>query len=177
MYKCSKCETETKNGFFLYTGRFVCKTCYQMEPWHTDRFTIEDNQVIRKTPYDGLSEEAQRSKFIEFAYNIFGNKLAPAAYRMMKQYRAKHSWIEMTRAMEYFYLVRRNSTDKAKNNIGIIPYVIEEAKAFYEKENVKVENQTRALIQGVKKYNETTREEVKVKNTTRKDKQINLEDL
>lgn len=177
MYKCSKCGKETKDSHYDYTGVFVCKSCAKIEPWHTDRFSIEDGIIIRKTPYEGLTEEQQREKFIEFAFNLLGG-LDNRAYALMKNYAKKYSWLDMTRALEYFYLIKRNPVAKANKNVGIIPHVIEDSQKFYKRENMKIEVKTNAFIEAVKKSQNVETKVFEIKEKEKNDnKKIDLSSL
>ena len=52
---------------------------------------------------------------------------------LMKKYKEEfnYTYSGMLKALIYFYDIKGNSTDKAYGSIGILPYVYEEAKAYY----------------------------------------------
>lgn len=47
--------------------------------------------------------------------------------------------------LKYFYEVKKNSTSKSKGSIGIIPFVYDEAKYYYEKQAKKADEISKAI--------------------------------
>lgn len=67
----------------------------------------------------------------------------------------------MTKALEYFYKVQKNSIEKANNGIGIIPWVYEEAQKYYEKRE-KMEKDMKEAIEYSKNKEEVEEKTRKV---------------
>jgi hypothetical protein len=69
----------------------------------------------------------------------------PANFKLANIYLQQGiSYREMYFVLRYFYEIRHNSIDKANNRIGIIPYVLDEARTYYlnlEKEKNELSNQ------------------------------------
>ena len=66
--------------------------------------------------------------------NHKNNKIASRTFSLIPQYLKKgYTYYGMKRALEYFYVIKGNDISKANNSIGIIPYVYEEAEAWYHK--------------------------------------------
>jgi hypothetical protein len=61
----------------------------------------------------------------------------------------------MLRAMEWYYLVKRNDKKKAKNSIGIIPYIYEEANNYYNFFSNKTKKQYQNFLEAEKRAKET----------------------
>ena len=138
MHKCQHCGEITKQGYYDYTGKFTCQKCLPLvHQYHFDIFTIEQGAVKKTVPAIGMDNSAQRAYTIDFAYRIFNNKLNPAAYRLLSYYVDKkgYTYLGIVRALEYFYIIKKNSIAKSKNNIGIIPYIYTEAQTYYQNYN------------------------------------------
>lgn len=137
MFKCRYCGTSTKKGNYDYEGCFVCQDCSATHNYlHFDNFDIIDGEVRRTSPVENLTESEQRVKLINLIHIIFNNNVNKGAYRLINLYLKKgYSYLDMIRALEYFYIIKKNSTKKSNNNIGIIPYVVEEAREYYELKN------------------------------------------
>lgn len=135
--KCTICETSTENGVYNAKHNYVCRDCLKMfTNLHVDDFRIENRNVVQTSPYCNMTQDEQRSACIEFLYTLLDQKIAPRSFSMLKNYIKKgYSWIGITRAMEWFYLVKRNDISKAKGSLGIVPYVYDEAQLYYDKLN------------------------------------------
>lgn len=53
--------------------------------------------------------------------------------------------------LKYFYEIKKNGTEKSKGSIGIIPFIYEEAKLYYEKQARKVDEISAALQKQLEK--------------------------
>lgn len=76
----------------------------------------------------------------------------------------------------YFYEVKKNSTEKANGSIGIIPFVVEEARAYYQ----KIEDKQNKIEQSIKEQLEKDRIEIKYNPNDyigRKKKKIDLDSI
>lgn len=62
----------------------------------------------------------------------------------------------MTHTLKYFYDIKRNSIAKSNEGIGIIPYVYDEAKHYYNKDKIAEKKATEAL-----EKNKEIREQIK----------------
>lgn len=135
--KCTICGIETETGVYNVKHNHVCRNCLNtFTNLHVDDFKIQDRKVIQTSPYEGQTQDEQRSACIEFVYTLFDQKVAPRTFSMLKNYIKKgYTWIGITRAVEWFYLVKRNDISKAKGSLGIVPYVYDEAQIYYEKLN------------------------------------------
>lgn len=161
---CTICGIATEAGVYNVKHNYVCRNCLSIfTNLHVDDFKIENRKVVRESPYCGMTDDEQRSSCIEFIYTLLDQKIAPRSFSMMKNFIKKgYSWIGITRAMEWFYLVKRNDVSKAKGGVGIVPYVYDEAQAYYEKLNKSLTHRFEEQILPVQE--ETERIIIKRKN-------------
>ena len=68
----------------------------------------------------------------------------------------------MSKALVYFYEVKKNSIAKSDNGVGIIPWVYEEANKYYERKE-KMEKELKEAIEYSKNHQEVKQETRKVK--------------
>ena len=133
---CSSCK-KTMSRFFWAQGKLICHNCIPYtNQLYLDKVEITEAGPKLVQPISDLCESSQRSAFINFAYTLFNCDLNKSAYPLMKVYRKKgYSWLGMLRAMEWFYVIKKNPISKAKNNIGIIPFIYNEAQEYYANAN------------------------------------------
>ena len=134
---CSICNNPAPNGVYNVKQNFVCRTCLDTySNYYVDDFIIKDGKLNMTNPFEGMDEKDQRAACIHYAYTLFDQKLAPRTYSLFDNYIKKgYSWLGMIRALEWFYIVRRNDLSKANNSVGIIPHVYEDAQEYYAKAN------------------------------------------
>lgn len=173
---CAKCKTDTKSGFYSSKNVFFCNGCrHEVELYLYDEFKInEQGEVEIISPFSAYSESDKRAKFIEICYTIFKQNLSKAAYPLMNKWvsSGKYTWLGMARAMEWYYVINRNSIEKAKNSIGIIPYIYDKAQEHYALES----KMRKKKWDNYKPQKETVVEEVKV-TTVKKVNAIDLNNL
>lgn len=80
--------------------------------------------------------------------------------------------------LKYFFEVKKNSVEKAKGSIGIIPFIYAEARVYYENKAKKADD----IANSIKKQLEKDRIEIKYNpedymKQKKKKKKINLEDI
>lgn len=71
----------------------------------------------------------------QYVKNLFGlNQLTYLLQEQISQYTSKNGWAPSTvqKVLDYFYRIEGNEPNKEKPSIGIVPYVFDEAKAFYK---------------------------------------------
>lgn len=146
--KCYICEVETDQGVYNVKQNYVCRACLNTySNLYVNDFSYENGKVISKTPLEDLSEEDQRAACIQFAYTLFNQKLSKRSYPLFANYRKKgYTWIGMIRALEWFYIVKRNDLSKANNSVGIIPYVYDDAQKYYNYANGVIEGRYKSQI-------------------------------
>ena len=66
----------------------------------------------------------------------------------------------MTHTLVYFYDIKKNSIEKSNDGIGIIPYVYDEARKFYEKDQI-AEKKAEAALEKNKEQREQIKDTVR----------------
>lgn len=94
--------------------RYVHKSCYEKNYSQDEEFVPEIYRYLKEEigiSYDYVQCENQRQRFIQkMGYTNEG----------------------ILNALKYFYGVKKESPQKSGNRIGIVPYVYDEAKIYYE---------------------------------------------
>jgi len=136
---CSTCGEKTKQGKYNIKQKFVCQNCSVItEELFVDEIIFKEGGVELIPPFYDVDEKGMRQQFIDYLYVLFNNKINSAAFRLMNNYRKKgYTWLGMMRAIEWFFVVKRNSISRANHNIGIIPHIYDEAQQFYQYQNQK----------------------------------------
>lgn len=143
MVTCRYCKTKfdiNKEEFVQPVPRYYYhKLCYEKKMSGEEQKLVNEEdtffQVLKKYIPD---------------YNYIQSKKLADSY--IKKY--NFSWIGMAFTLEYYYGICGNSTKGAKDTIGIIPYVYEQAKKY----NDKVIKYSKEPIEQNIKFNETVKE-------------------
>ena len=181
MLNCSHCgkegiDPQRERVIYNYTGNRICSDCIPLtHQHHYDQIVITEAGPKRVGPFCAYSEKQQRDKFIQLIYLLYDRKINPAAYRLMNHYRKKgYTWIGMARAIEWFYLIKNNSAAKSNNNIGIIPYVYDEAQKHY---NLRAEQNLHKAKKWFNSHQQVVDETIISKKEQRKTKEIDMDDI
>lgn len=119
--KCPVCEVyfdRDKEPSIQYKNRWYHLSCYQT---HKEKTVKEEQDKIRLT---------------EYICKLYGiDKLSALINRQIKEYKEEkeYKYSGMLYTLVYFYEIKENkfSPERTKG-IGIIPYIYEEAKNYYE---------------------------------------------
>ena len=116
--KCFYCSQDVdisnqENYRMARVNRYAHTCCY-------NRFHVDDDDYIDKI-YSVLKEQ-----HIKYDYQ--------ACEKQRLSYMAKLGYTNegMWKDLKYFYEIKKMSSEKSGNRIGIIPYVYDEAKVYYE---------------------------------------------
>ena len=109
MPKCPHCNNEVKEEDAIYntkTKRYYHEFCY--------------NELL------------ERKQLCDYICELFSyKKPSVRIYQQMTSYHDKGvSYSDMLLALKYFYEIKKGDINKSQGGIGIIPYVLEEAKEF-----------------------------------------------
>lgn len=116
--------------------RYICQECREKIP--------EGKEVV----FNGLKYhkecakiKQERTELHELICDIFNFKApGPRVHRQIKSYIEKgYTYEGIANSLKYFYYVKRNSTAKSNEGIGIVPYVYEEANDYFKRFNYKVD--------------------------------------
>ena len=109
MPKCPHCNNEVKEEDAIYntkTKRYYHEFCY--------------NELL------------ERKQLCDYVCELFSyKKPSVRIYQQMTSYHDKGvSYSDMLLALKYFYEIKKGDINKSQGGIGIIPYVLDEAKEF-----------------------------------------------
>ena len=116
MPKCPHCNNEVKEEEAIYntkTKRYYHEFCY--------------NTLLEK------------KKLTDYICQLFNyKKPSVKVYQQMNSY-YEHgvSYADMLLALKYFYEIKKADINKSQGGIGIIPYILDEAKEFVTLEKIE----------------------------------------
>lgn len=137
MRKCPYCDKMfdiTKEDYCVTKSRrYAHKECYD-KYYNEDDDKVEDIYTFLREEVlitcDRAQCERQRKNFItKFGYTNEG----------------------ILKALKYFYKVKKQSPEKSGNRIGIVPYVYNEAKAYYDSLEKRQKQLTKTAVDQMKK--------------------------
>ena len=116
MPKCPHCNNEVKEEDAIYntkTKRYYHEFCY--------------NELL------------ERKQLCDYICELFSyKKPSVRIYQQMTSYHDKGvSYSDMLLTLKYFYEIKKGDINKSQGGIGIIPYVLEEAKEFATLEKIE----------------------------------------
>lgn len=113
----------------MVRNRYAHKICYEKNYTEDEKFVSEIYRYLKEDvgiSYDYRQCENQRRRFIEkIGYTNEG----------------------ILNALKYFYGVKKESPQKSGNRIGIVPYVYDDAKVYYE----ELEKKQRKIKEDIQK--------------------------
>ena len=135
MPKCPFCNNEVKEEEAIYntnTKRYYHENCY--------------NILL------------DRKKLINYICELFNyKKPSVKVYQQMSSYYERGiSYSDMLLSLKYFYEIKKGDINKSQGGIGIIPYVLEEAKSFVTLEKIEQDKL-------IKKFEENSLEKKEIK--------------
>ena len=152
--KCPYCNNEVKEEDAIYntkTKRYYHELCY--------------NILL------------ERKQLVDYICELFNyKKPSVKIYQQMSNYYERGvSYSDMLLALKYFYEIKKGDINKSQGGIGIVPYVLEEAKEFVTLEKIEQDKL-------VKKFENSTIEQKETKiihvaeqhNKQRKNIDINM---
>jgi len=141
--RCCLCGESKEESSIVITAsrKIVCKSC---EKYHTDyhfnTFKYERGRVVEETPFDNISEEKQRYLLIDFIHVLFSDEVAKTTYSQVQKFRNDYTYLQIIRALEYFFIIKKGDIQKSKGSIGIVPYIIKDSEAYYRTKNNFLKN-------------------------------------
>lgn len=154
MKKCPVCNNEVKEEeaiFNIKTKRYYHEKCYQIL--------------------------LDRKKLSDYICELFGyKKPSVKIYQQMTSYYNKGiSYADMLLALRYFYEVKKGDINKSQGGIGIITYVLEEAKEFVTLEKIEKDKLIQKFQDNEKNKKQTIyRHVVEFNNKNKKEIDINI---
>lgn len=82
-----------------------------------------------------LQEENDKNQFFQYVKNIYGSDynyvmINRQALNFIKQY--GYTWSGMTGCLHWFYNIKHGNIEEGHGGIGIIPYIYEDVKKYYQ---------------------------------------------
>lgn len=177
MFLCSKCGTKGYSGFRDHTGKWVCNVCgLNVQMLHYDYYDPESD--VMEPPNLGDKPDQH---FIDYVYQFLGDKvdtvvkfdLVVIAARNMVS-RGTCTWLELVRGFEYYYRIKKNPIKANTTVVGVIPFILLEAKQYYQTISRHHLQKYRAQYKAVINNNVKT---VAVNQPKATKKQISMEDI
>ena len=134
MLKCPHCNNEVKEEEAIYntkTKRYYHEQCY--------------NILL------------ERKALIDYICELFNyKKPSVKIYQQMSNYYERGvSYSDMLLALKYFYEIKKGDLSKSQGGIGIIPYILDEAKEFSTLEKIEKEKLIKKFEENAKEHKET----------------------
>lgn len=130
---------------------------FDISPSTVKKHLTEDNLALSKIQND------DRDALWYFIFRTFGqySEDKPVSdwniTQMQKFKRQGMPYRGQLLTLKYFYEIKKNSTEKSRGSIGIIPFVYEEAKTYYERQARKADE----ISKSIQKQLEQDRIEIK----------------
>ena len=151
-----------------------------ISPSSVKRHLTDENKVVNQQEYN------DRDALFFYIYKLFGqySEEQPVSnwnLTQMQKFKSKGiSYKAQLLTLQYFYDIKHNSTEKSNSSIGIIPYVLTEARLYYEHQ----ERTAAEINEGIQRQLEKDRIEIKInpsdylnRKRGRSKKLINLNEL
>ena len=170
-YAHKHCEEE----FQIKKNTVICQKCRGKINKLTDEYIKKNSGYIHKSCIS--TEEIERTELYNYICEIFKLKTpGPVNIKLVNKFHDElnYSYKSMYYTLKYYYEIKKNSIEKAQQRIGILPYVYDEAKSYYD----NLTNTQNIILHNVEKQFNKKESIVIVKyRTPKKIKDINLEDL
>ena len=148
--------------FILEYNMPKCPFCNNEVKEEEAIFNTKTKRYYHPQCYDILLE---RKNLCDYICNLFGyKKPSVKAYQQMSSYYDRGvSYADMLLALKYFYEVKKGDISKSQGGIGIVPYILDEAKEFSTLEELK----KKELIEKFERNAEEKKETLYIKVTER----------
>lgn len=118
--KCPKCGQSfyrDQEPFVFYKNRYWHESCYQQS---------QQEQQEKDKDLENLNTYICQLLNIEF--------VSPRIQRQIKSFVTEYNftYTGIQKTLEYFFEIKKNSLAKSNGGIGIVPYVYNEARDYYE---------------------------------------------
>lgn len=139
-YSHTLCEEEKT----IKKNTVICQKCRQPLNKLTDEYIQTSAGYIHQdciTP-----EEWDKSRLHKYITELFGLKApGPVNMALIKKFISNNGYTykSIYYTLKYYYEIKHGSIEKADERIGIVPYIYEEAKQYYEnlqKTQIKILN-------------------------------------
>ena len=101
---------------------------------------VNKEDVVRISNYNYhphcAEQKKEKDELTDFICKLFGFKApGPRIYAQIKKFVNDNGYTykEIRLTLDYFFNVKKNDINKANQGIGIVPYVYDDAKEYYQK--------------------------------------------
>ena len=162
MPECRLCHVKIdkeKDDWIMPSNlQYYHRRCY--EAWRAQRPEEDDEWVARI--YDFLAHD------LKVSYNW--HMCEQQRKKFGKTYKINNKGIYFT--LKYFYEVKKNSWEKGHGGLGIVPYVFEEAKAYWIAQERQRHGFMKEMEEEIKQ-----REVIRLKRAPKKREKYNLDEI
>lgn len=156
MPKCPHCNNEVKEEEAIYnikTKRYYHEECYN---------TLLDRKAL-----------------VDYVCELFNyKKPSVKVYQQMSSYYERGiSYADMLLSLKYFYEIKKGDIAKSQGGIGIVPYIIEEAKEFATLEKIEQDKLIQKFEENALEQKETKYIHVAEQPIIKQRKDINIDML
>ena len=119
-----------------------CPACEQHFQRSITVFVKHKNRYWHKSCYEKEADKAKdKEKLLRYIEKLLRKKVDYKITNQIKTYTKdkRYTHKDIHQALYYFYEIKNNSTAKANGGIGIVPYVIDEAKAYFKEKYDRIE--------------------------------------
>ena len=94
------------------------------------------HEVCPEPPSEERQKQIDEDNFFQVVKRIYGpnydyHLIETQGLTYINKY--NYTWTEMGKALHWFYEIQKGSKENSYGGIGIIPYIYDKAKAYYEK--------------------------------------------
>lgn len=147
-YAHKSCEEQ----FQIKKNTVTCQKCKQPINKLTDEYIKKGSGYIHKSCIS--TEEVEKAELNNYICEIFHLKTpGPANNNLINKFHNEngYSYKSMYYALKYYYEIKKGSVEKAQGRIGILPYIYDDAKNYYDNltrtQNVILHNVEKQLTQ------------------------------
>jgi len=115
-----------------------CPGCEQYFKRTEVEFVQQKNRYWHKKCLNKVHEkEQEKKKLVNYIERLLHKELDYKVKSQLNNFclKKQYSYKDIYNALYYFYDIKNNSTAKANGGIGIVPYVIDEARAYFEEKS------------------------------------------
>lgn len=144
-----------------------CPKCEQHFKRSEQEFTFHKNRYWHKACFESKHQlEQDKEKLLAYIEQLLHKKIDYKIKNQLNNYitNKNYTYKEIYNALYYFYNIRGNSTQKANGGIGIVPYIIDESKAYFNTKQKRASREIPDPITNVKR--------ITIKDPTKLDKYV-----
>lgn len=170
-YAHKACEEK----FQIKKNTVICRVCHCGINKLTDKFIKRADGYVHESCVS--KNDKDKAELYNYICELFHLKTpGPVNYKLISKFHDEngYSYKSMYYALKYHFEIKKGSIEKAQERVGIIPYIYDEAKKYYNNLSVTI-NQLSDVVE--KQLNQKEEVIIIKKAPKRKKKDIDLEGL